>query len=308
MALISTRGPWSQREDDVLMHLVANQGAVNWVSIAQKLNSRTAKQCRERYHQNLKPTLNHEPITPEEGVLIERLVDRMGKRWAEIARRLHNRSDNAVKNWWNGSMNRRKRIDRRKVPGAYGSDFAGNLSYPRAPPPLRLPPISHSSAYSRYGLVSPFNGDRPAHPAWNTCSRLPSPSTISPCAESFEAARSSTSDASPAYSASPATTSYPGPNVELPPLRLDDAGTPRTTQMPHSFSVMSSSLATTRGEQQQLLPSIRACVEGHSQLPTAPNSPQDSSPRLPPPVTQTIRKGKTTEDSKAKMKLQNLLI
>ncbi|KAI1073674.1 Homeodomain-like protein [Whalleya microplaca] len=299
------RGPWSQREDDLLMHLVANQGAVNWVSIAQKLNSRTAKQCRERYHQNLKPTLNHDPITPEEGVLIERLVDRMGKRWAEIARRLHNRSDNAVKNWWNGSMNRRKRIDRRKVPGAYGSDFTGSIPYSQAPPPLRLPPISHSSAYCHYGLVSPSSGGRSVHPTWNTYSRLPSPSTISPCAESFETARSSTSDASPAYSISPVTTAYTDPNVELPPLRLDDAGTPRTTQVSRPIPIPPSS-GTSHGEQQ--LPSIRDCVEGHSQLPTAPNSPEDPPPRLPSSVTQIVRKGETTEYSKAKMKLENLLI
>lgn len=73
------------------------------------MQHRSPKQCRERYHQNLKPSLNHEPISPEEGDMIEQLVQEMGKRWAEIARRLGNRSDNAVKNWWNGSMNRRKR-------------------------------------------------------------------------------------------------------------------------------------------------------------------------------------------------------
>lgn len=91
------------------MQLVQSQGPNNWVRISQHMHFRSPKQCRERFHQNLKPTLNHEPITAEEGELIEQMVAEMGKRWAEIARRLGNRSDNAVKNWWNGSMNRRRR-------------------------------------------------------------------------------------------------------------------------------------------------------------------------------------------------------
>ena len=112
------RGPWSQSEDNYLMSLVQSQGAHNWVRISQLIQSRSPKQCRERYHQNLKPSLNLSPISPEEGLLIERLVAEMGKRWAEIARRLPGRSDNAVKNWWNGGMNRRKRLDNRRADAA----------------------------------------------------------------------------------------------------------------------------------------------------------------------------------------------
>jgi len=103
------RGPWSQHEDQWLVNLVARNGPHNWVRISQEIGSRSPKQCRERYHQNLKPSLNHDPITAEEGDLIEKMVAEMGKRWAEIARRLKGRSDNAVKNWWNGGQNRRKR-------------------------------------------------------------------------------------------------------------------------------------------------------------------------------------------------------
>ncbi|EEP81849.1 FlbD protein [Uncinocarpus reesii 1704] len=109
MAPAQRRGPWVPEEDQELLQLVRTQGPNNWVRISQHMKYRSPKQCRERFHQNLKPSLNHDPITPEEGVMIERMVNEMGKRWAEIARRLGNRSDNAVKNWWNGSMNRKKR-------------------------------------------------------------------------------------------------------------------------------------------------------------------------------------------------------
>lgn len=111
------RGPWHADEDQNLLDLVQKQGPNNWVRISQHMQHRTPKQCRERYHQNLKQSLNHDPITHQEGEIIEQLVTEMGRRWAEIARRLGNRSDNAVKNWWNGSMNRRKRNGNQRQSG-----------------------------------------------------------------------------------------------------------------------------------------------------------------------------------------------
>ncbi|KAH6504198.1 hypothetical protein HBI58_026290 [Parastagonospora nodorum] len=129
------RGPWSQHEDQWLVNLVARNGPHNWVRISQEIGSRSPKQCRERCHQNLKPSLNHDPITPEEGELIEKMVAEMGKRWAEIARRLKGRSDNAVKNWWNGGQNRRKRNPER--PETRSRDqmlpSQGGYHYPAAP-------------------------------------------------------------------------------------------------------------------------------------------------------------------------------
>lgn len=103
------RGPWSPEEDRRLMEIILLYGPSNWVRISVLLVSRLPKQCRERYHQNLKPLLNRNPINSEEGLLIEKLVLQHGKKWAEIARHLPGRSDNAIKNWWNGGANRRRR-------------------------------------------------------------------------------------------------------------------------------------------------------------------------------------------------------
>ncbi|KAK4553731.1 hypothetical protein LTR86_009229 [Recurvomyces mirabilis] len=138
------RGPWSQTEDQFLLHLVNLHGAHNWVRISATIQTRSPKQCRERYHQNLKPNLNHDPITPEEGVLIEQMVGEMGKRWAEIARRLRGRSDNAVKNWWNGGMNRRRRSNNPRRPDSEVPQ--AHMSVPSLP----QPPTHHHTLPSSY--------------------------------------------------------------------------------------------------------------------------------------------------------------
>ncbi|KIW95665.1 uncharacterized protein Z519_04250 [Cladophialophora bantiana CBS 173.52] len=159
MSRSGRRGPWLPEEDDTLLHLVRTQGPNNWVSISKHMQHRSPKQCRERYHQNLKPSLNHDPISPEEGDLIEQLVGEMGKRWAEIARRLGNRSDNAVKNWWNGSMNRRKR---HTGPQGAASKTVGYRTQPilASASPLPLKPLylpGHLASPS-FSVSGPFQG------------------------------------------------------------------------------------------------------------------------------------------------------
>ncbi|KAK5660121.1 hypothetical protein OQA88_13590 [Cercophora sp. LCS_1] len=223
------RGPWSQYEDNLLMSLVQNQGALNWVRISQTLKTRTPKQCRERYHQNLKPTLNHDPITPEEGRLIEQHVAEIGKRWAEIARRLPGRSDNAVKNWWNGSQNRRKRQDRRKASHAHYDDRSdmvphygatAHLSIPRTlpPPDLRHPPPP------RLHLGHEGHNYYPEPP-------LSSPST---CSAQSELAPSLMSDCGSHYSTSPKpfSTRDSERRLELAPIKMGAHISPRPSTSP----------------------------------------------------------------------------
>lgn len=196
------RGPWSQGEDAYLTQLVHTQGPLNWVRIAQLIGSRSPKQCRERYHQNLKPTLNHEPISPEEGLLIERLVSEIGKRWAEIARRLHGRSDNAVKNWWNGSMNRRRRlVVRRRTLSLTQDDYDEGPEVPSySRHSIHQQPLTLTSSYS--------SGRR------HIDQSLPSPAVSD--VSRAESPPSLVSDSESRLSTSPRGRT--SPTIELPPL------------------------------------------------------------------------------------------
>jgi Myb-like DNA-binding protein FlbD len=207
------RGPWSQAEDAYLTQLVHTQGPLNWVRIAQLIGSRSPKQCRERYHQNLKPTLNHEPISPEEGLQIERLVNEIGKKWAEIARRLRGRSDNAVKNWWNGSMNRRRRlVVRRRASSRCHNEFND-----------RLEPLSFAGPHSHQPLT--ITSNFPSNSRHLNTS-LPSPVTsVISRADSVEGAPSLVSDCGSSFSVSPRGPT--SPYVELPPLASAGSSTRR---------------------------------------------------------------------------------
>ncbi|KAE8146190.1 putative MYB family conidiophore development protein FlbD [Aspergillus avenaceus] len=155
MAPTHRRGPWVPEEDQLLLQLVREQGPNNWVRISQHMHYRSPKQCRERFHQNLKPSLNREPISADEGLMIERMVNEMGKRWAEIARRLGNRSDNAVKNWWNGSMNRKRRGLPASSTTHISRTFNGRIEAPYARASISL---SSPTSRSRFSSIST---DRP---------------------------------------------------------------------------------------------------------------------------------------------------
>jgi hypothetical protein len=102
----AARVKWLEADDRQLIELVSEFGN-NWPLIASKMEGRTSKQVKERWTNQLDPSISTEPWAAEDDQQLVELIRELGHSWCEISRRMKGRTESMVKNRFHANLRKR---------------------------------------------------------------------------------------------------------------------------------------------------------------------------------------------------------
>ena len=129
-----TKGLWTPEEDEALKALVKQYQPKRWSLIASHLKGRNGKQCRERWHNHLDPTIKKHPFTKEEDRILLEAHASVGNKWALISSLLPGRTHNAVKNRWHSALKRFSNVMQHNSGALRAAAIAAGTAFPQSSP------------------------------------------------------------------------------------------------------------------------------------------------------------------------------
>ena len=99
---------FSSDQDKIIKELAEQDPPLKWKDIAEKIPGKTSKQCRERYQHFLAPNLSRSPWTISDDAYLLQMFHQYGSDWATIAKFFPGRTNNDVKNRFNGHLKHRQ--------------------------------------------------------------------------------------------------------------------------------------------------------------------------------------------------------
>jgi uncharacterized protein YeeX (DUF496 family) len=105
----------------MLTSLVEKLGLKKWSTVASRISKQfsvklSGKQCRERWNNQIDPSISAQDLRPEEQDTIFAFVRQNGSKWSQLAKLLPGRAENAIKNYFYCTVRKNiRRVNKRMV-------------------------------------------------------------------------------------------------------------------------------------------------------------------------------------------------